>query len=188
MIGFLFTFLPFVYLFAVYGTSLSTDFEEISGTFYIMFAVYYFTYRMLDEIDGKQARRTGNSSPLGMLFDHGCDAFSTGFILTTTAKCLNFGDNIYTLMFIAMSCATFHFSTLEEYYVGGLFLGPGNAITDFSVVVYALYISLGIFGNEFCNVVVFEEGDMFKGSRTWYVRDCIMFGCFAIQTCTILAW
>jgi ethanolaminephosphotransferase len=33
---------------------------------------------MFDEMDGKQARRTGNSSPLGMLFDHGCDAFTVG--------------------------------------------------------------------------------------------------------------
>lgn len=28
-----------------------------------------------DCMDGKQARRTGSSSPLGQLFDHGCDAF-----------------------------------------------------------------------------------------------------------------
>ena len=33
-----------------------------------------FVYQTLDAMDGKQARRTGNSSPLGQLFDHGCDA------------------------------------------------------------------------------------------------------------------
>lgn len=27
-------------------------------------------------MDGKQARRTGSSSPLGQLFDHGCDALA----------------------------------------------------------------------------------------------------------------
>ncbi len=32
----------------------------------------------MDAIDGKQARRTGSSSPLGELFDHGCDALSIG--------------------------------------------------------------------------------------------------------------
>lgn len=31
----------------------------------------------LDAIDGKHARNTGNSSPLGELFDHGCDALSS---------------------------------------------------------------------------------------------------------------
>ena len=30
-----------------------------------------FTYSTLDNVDGKQARRTGSSSPLGLLFDHG---------------------------------------------------------------------------------------------------------------------
>ena len=37
---------------------------------------YYL--QSLDAIDGKQARRTGTSSPLGELFDHGCDSLSTG--------------------------------------------------------------------------------------------------------------
>jgi ethanolaminephosphotransferase len=30
-------------------------------------------------MDGKQARRTGSSSPLGLLFDHGCDAINSIF-------------------------------------------------------------------------------------------------------------
>lgn len=37
----------------------------------VMTAVFYFTYIMLDNTDGKQARRTHSSSVLGMLFDHG---------------------------------------------------------------------------------------------------------------------
>ena len=35
-----------------------------------------FIYQTLDAIDGKQARRTGNSNALGELFDHGCDSLS----------------------------------------------------------------------------------------------------------------
>ena len=33
----------------------------------------------MDAIDGKQARRTNSNNPLGELFDHGCDALSTGW-------------------------------------------------------------------------------------------------------------
>ena len=33
-----------------------------------------------DGIDGKQARRTGTSSPLGELFDHGLDSWATLFM------------------------------------------------------------------------------------------------------------
>ena len=35
----------------------------------------------LDGIDGKQARRTGSSSPLGEMFDHGLDSWSTSLFL-----------------------------------------------------------------------------------------------------------
>ena len=37
-----------------------------------------FLYQSLDAIDGKQARRTNSQSPLGELFDHGCDSVSAG--------------------------------------------------------------------------------------------------------------
>lgn len=37
---------------------------------------------MLDNMDGKQARKTGNTSTLGSLFDHGCDV--TNLILSAT--------------------------------------------------------------------------------------------------------
>ena len=33
----------------------------------------------MDNVDGKQARKTGSSSPLGMIMDHGCDAFGVSF-------------------------------------------------------------------------------------------------------------
>ena len=43
---------------------------------FLLAAVGLFFYQSLDAIDGKQARRTGTSSPLGELFDHGCDSVS----------------------------------------------------------------------------------------------------------------
>ena len=45
---------------------------------FILSALGLFIYQSLDAIDGKQARRTNSSSALGELFDHGCDAVSTG--------------------------------------------------------------------------------------------------------------
>lgn len=38
---------------------------------YLLSALGLFLYQTLDALDGKQARRTGASSPLGQLFDHG---------------------------------------------------------------------------------------------------------------------
>lgn len=51
---------------------------------------------------------------------------------------------------------SFYFSTLEEYYIGGLFLGVGNGVTDGSVVLIFLFLYTGYRGNdvfkEFINV------------------------------------
>lgn len=45
---------------------------------FLLCATGLFIYQSLDAIDGKQARRTDSSTPLGELFDHGCDSISTG--------------------------------------------------------------------------------------------------------------
>lgn len=47
---------------------------------YLACALGLFIYQSLDAIDGKQARRTNSSTPLGELFDHGCDSLSTGLL------------------------------------------------------------------------------------------------------------
>jgi hypothetical protein len=65
------------------------------------------------------------------------------------------GNNIWTLIFVNLSALNFHVSTLEEYYTGGLFLGKFNAISDGSVPLIALYIYLGIAGNEWTKSVMF---------------------------------
>ena len=48
--------------------------ESFHPFYYLFSALSLFIYQTLDAIDGKQARRTMSSSPLGQLFDHGCDA------------------------------------------------------------------------------------------------------------------
>jgi ethanolaminephosphotransferase len=40
-------------------------------------------YLTLDSIDGKQARRSKSSSPLGQLLDHGGDSIAVVFIILT---------------------------------------------------------------------------------------------------------
>lgn len=79
LIGFIFSALPFCVLFGFYGTKFENDPENpVPNWFFFLEAFCYFMYRFMDECDGKQARRTGNSSPLGLLFDHGCDSISIG--------------------------------------------------------------------------------------------------------------
>lgn len=48
--------------------------ETIPRWVFLFNAICLFAYQTLDNMDGKQARRTKSSSPLGELFDHGVDA------------------------------------------------------------------------------------------------------------------
>jgi hypothetical protein len=50
--------------------------EEAPWWAYVQAALGLFIYQTLDATDGKQARRTNSSSPLGELFDHGCDSMT----------------------------------------------------------------------------------------------------------------
>ena len=155
--GFAFSAIPAIILFSCFGTNLYNDGEEIPRWFYFLQAVSYFMYRMLDEMDGKQARRTGNSSPLGLLFDHGCDAFSTGILCLVIAKCMQTGNSVAMDLLLIATLSSFHFCTLEEYYTGGLFLPPFNAISDGSFAFISLFIYCGLFGNEWSQEIVYKE-------------------------------
>lgn len=52
---------------------------EHPAWFLYLISFGYIFYHILDNLDGKQARRTGSSSPLGMLIDHGVDALTAVF-------------------------------------------------------------------------------------------------------------
>jgi len=43
---------------------------------YLMVGISVFIYQTLDAVDGKQARRINQSSPIGQLMDHGFDSIS----------------------------------------------------------------------------------------------------------------
>lgn len=145
LVGFLFNLVPFLYLFSNYGIDFSTP---VPTYFCYINAACYLIYRMLDEMDGKQARRTGNSSPLGLLFDHGCDAFTCGLLSLMFAKITLVGEGIMPFVTVVMSQTPFFFATLEEYYTGALFLPVGNGVTDGSGFLIAINILTGYFGHE----------------------------------------
>ena len=143
--GFMHTVVPCVMLFSFYGMDLL---GEVPNWFFFLQAYSFFAYRMLDEMDGKQARRTGNSSPLGLMFDHGCDAFTTVLQSLISLRSLQTGNNLLSYLFIVINIAAFYFATLEEYYVGTLRLPVINAVSEGTVAVVLVYLYSGMVGNQ----------------------------------------
>ena len=72
-----------------------------------------FVYQTLDNMDGKQARRTQTSSPLGLLFDHGCDAINSVITPVSIASCIGYGWSIGYVYFSISVFIAFYFQTWE---------------------------------------------------------------------------
>jgi phosphatidylglycerophosphate synthase len=95
--------------------------QQFPPSLYIWSAFSLFVYQTLDAIDGKQARRTGTSSPLGQLFDHGCDALQSCIICYISLqvwKCPPTEPSFYILHLSVLG--VFFCANWEEYHVGVL--------------------------------------------------------------------
>lgn len=83
------------------------------------------------------------------MFDHGCDSFTAALICLIMSKMMQLGNGPVILHIMLAITQSFHFSTLEEYYIGGLYLGPFNGVTDGSVLIIGIFMASGIFGTSF---------------------------------------
>ncbi|GAA6019480.1 hypothetical protein JCM10207_001403 [Rhodosporidiobolus poonsookiae] len=116
---------------------------------YWTFAAGLFAYQSLDAIDGKQARRTGTSGPLGELFDHGCDALNTTLGCLLTASALNLGLSWWTVASLVATNANFYLTTWEEYHTGTLFLSAFSGPVEGILLVVAVFAVTGFKGPQF---------------------------------------
>jgi hypothetical protein len=83
-----------------------------------------------------------------LIFDHGCDSFTCVLVAMMLGKTIQVGNGYNILLVLVAVSQAFQFATLEEYYVGGLYLGIGNGVTDASVVIIALFTFCGFAGTE----------------------------------------
>lgn len=81
--GFMLTVINFLLMayFDYDFTAANNDTNPISRWVFLVVSINVMVAYTLDGIDGKQARRTGTSTPLGELFDHGLDSYSSLFIM-----------------------------------------------------------------------------------------------------------
>eukprot|EP01061_Rhynchopus_euleeides_P000461 TRINITY_DN10322_c0_g2_i2.p1 TRINITY_DN10322_c0_g2~~TRINITY_DN10322_c0_g2_i2.p1 ORF type:complete len:434 (+),score=157.83 TRINITY_DN10322_c0_g2_i2:135-1436(+) len=106
--------------------------EEAPAWVFAFNAFAMVAYWVLDALDGKQARKLGVSSPLGLLVDHGCDALNTTIGMLNVAAMLNLGPTMQAFYLWVAPTGVFFAATWEEYYVGSLNLpvinGPNEGV------------------------------------------------------------
>lgn len=100
----------------------------------------------LDCMDGKQARRTKTSSPLGQLLDHGLDCLCLLAHVAAVQGWLRAGDSLALQMIVQ---STFYLAQWEEYFTGILPHGTGPiGVTEVNYGLAILSIVFGTFWKE----------------------------------------
>ncbi|EJW01480.1 hypothetical protein EDEG_03936 [Edhazardia aedis USNM 41457] len=104
-------------------------FKKIYHYLPLINGILLFLYQTFDALDGKQARRLKLSTPLGQLFDHGCDAVTC--FLTAVCLCSSMGISIQYLYLIVLNfISIYYFCNIEEYFTNKFYLGFINGPTE----------------------------------------------------------
>uniref|UniRef100_A0A3Q0REM3 Ethanolaminephosphotransferase 1 n=1 Tax=Amphilophus citrinellus TaxID=61819 RepID=A0A3Q0REM3_AMPCI len=149
--GFMFLVLNFLML-AFYDfdfNASSAGHEHVPSWVWVAAGIFNFLAYTLDGVDGKQARRTNSSTPLGELFDHGLDSWACIFFVATVYSIFGRGESgvgVVTLYYILwVVLFSFILSHWEKYNTGILFLPWGYDISQVTIsLVYLVTAAVGV--------------------------------------------
>jgi len=122
------------------------SFASVPRWIFLWNGISILAYQTLDNMDGKQARRTQSSSPLGLLFDHGCDAINSIFGSANVIIGLSLTpreDMFEIWLLIFGPFALFYITTWEQFYTGKLIMpiinGPSEGLVAAAGLSFVSY-------------------------------------------------
>ncbi|KAI9583002.1 cholinephosphotransferase 1 isoform X1 [Glossina fuscipes] len=121
-----------------------------------------FVYQSLDSIDGKQARRTNTSSPLGELFDHGCDSISTVFIALSACISCQLGHYPNWLFFQCFCAIGLFYCAHWQTYVSGTLRFGKIDVTEAQLTIIGIHLISTVFGPEFWLTKIFGNLELWS--------------------------
>uniref|UniRef100_A0A7M4E5P9 Selenoprotein I n=1 Tax=Crocodylus porosus TaxID=8502 RepID=A0A7M4E5P9_CROPO len=131
------------------ASSHAPDHAHVPNRIWIMVGLLNFMAYTLDGVDGKQARRTNSSTPLGELFDHGLDSWACMYFVVTVYSTFGRGSTgvsvfvLYLLLWVVLF--SFILSHWEKYNTGILFLPWGYDISQMTIsIVYIVTAIVGV--------------------------------------------
>jgi len=127
---------------------------QAPGWVYASCGMGLFLYQCLDAMDGKQARRTGSSSPLGELFDHGCDALSTVFVSIATCCAMGLGLDPPSLYFLCFTAFFLFYCAHWQTYVSGTLRFGRIDVTEGQLVCIGVFLLTSVVGLRFWRVKI----------------------------------
>ncbi|CAD8164150.1 unnamed protein product [Paramecium pentaurelia] len=109
-----------------------------------------FVYQTLDNADGKQARRTKQSTALGMLMDHGSDCTATwiaGLLYINAFKITFTPFNMLTA--IGVSFLGFYFGVYCQQHTGVFQLGVINGVDEGLPILQLFFLITAVMSSQF---------------------------------------
>ncbi|CAE6412594.1 unnamed protein product [Rhizoctonia solani] len=134
---------------------------------YLSFALGLFMYQTFDNVDGRQARKTGTSSALGHVFDHGIDTLNCPLGGLVQVASLGLGHSVNGAFYVLIGCVPMWLSTWEEYYTGTLYLGYINGPTEGILIAIGVHLISAFFEGILIAIGVHLISAFF-GPRIWH--------------------
>lgn len=145
----LMTFIGWCCILASYLNMLRYDItfdHDIPRWCFFFATICIFAFVTLDAIDGKQARRNNGGSPLGQLFDHGCDSYTMTFLMLGICEALQIEKNAVCMLFITTQIM-FWTANWSENHTGVLSTRVGQiGVTEGQHLCMLVHILTGIYG------------------------------------------
>lgn len=171
-------------------TIYNIDFDGVSPRWtYLLAAIATFIYLHLDCLDGKQARATGTSSPLGQLFDHGCDAFAVHLILLTLITTLQLSHDWKTVISLLYVFVPWWMAHWEEYHTGVMSYGSGLwGVTEANYAVFIIHMLTYILGPDLWSSQPLNSLRKFCPDRGGFKDSCIFFTSLKLNDALLLVF
>lgn len=106
-------------------------------------------FQTLDALDGKQARRTRSSSPLGSWLDHALDILTIQFVFVGAAASMGLGVNGVFCFMLATVLLGSHLLHWEVHHTRLLYLGNGTSIAEAQCLCMAIHLVTAVLGTGF---------------------------------------
>lgn len=156
----------------IYGTTTFHEYDVVPKWILLLNGICMILYYTFDCIDGKQARRTNSSSPLGQLFDHGVDCLCLqqhlSMAMCFIVPCTNI--SCYWYMYLQASLQiSFFVAQWEEYYTG--LLPHSTGVIGVTEVNYGL--ALWSISNIFFDYTKFYSTIVFDYNNKYQVKHII---------------
>jgi ethanolaminephosphotransferase len=137
------------YLSVIYACPSSMEFcSTVSSGTCVFAALMIFLYQTADNLDGKQARKTGSASPLGEVFDHGGDSLTVPLFAVIMGTVFQL-DVHMTFISLIMMITLFYLAHWEAYFTRALILRPLANPTEAQLSMIGLLLFTAWKGSDF---------------------------------------